>query len=470
MNITTPILSVSDRLTLRPKGSKALRRNFAIVCFIVTLGLLIASIVSSFIGSLGAVIDFLVSLAMIPGLIASVKRRERLSLVLAVWAMVTFILLISDIFTGGLTISDANVYINLMILAFLSSGSYTASKIYSHVINNEDEILRSFESKLMTIKEKSTGRYGLNLEALRISDQVGVFRFFSARNMNLMTCLAPFVFIMFGRTSNFSVLSCADALPYETNAFDPKYCLGNILAAGISLEAYIWQLSLSQFVQISLVRLSLLYILFNFLYDILLLHKYRAKLFGAGIKFTNIPTLADMVEDYIWNFQAIVLLSLLEFLVPANPNITGLTLVSSGIGALNVYEVQNIISINDTIPPGQSYYTVLQGTYYSSDGFFIFFQFLFVVALNCSYIISVYGYYHNSNNSALLTFFKEQEIITLASKWNIKIKYQIENKNNQILRIIKILHDRYPHEKIEVFVEALMVLLEEHDYLQKIQD
>lgn len=442
------------QLTLMPRGTPSQQRIFSLVFFVYTIIIFALTVFSSLL-----IQDFMGCLAIIPTLIACTIRKERLSRSLAIWGIVTLVLITMNVLINGYSIFNPYIIASIFSMLILTGGSYVAHKLYSPVIHDETEICKKFEEKLQNVKNAGPSKFGISLEALRISDSIGVSKFFSVRNASFLSCLAPFAFVLLSRTSDFSVYSC-----YNSNGdqIDNSFCIGNLLAAGISLEVYSWNLPIAVMLDILIIRISTLVIIYFFLQNVLLLHKYRAKLFGAGIRFTNNLSNSALVEDYLWNFQAIFLLSILEFIVPNNPSISGLTPTDTR----NLYMVNNIISYNETTPPGENFYAYLYTANYGSTNIGTFVIFIWTVIVNCSFIVSIYGYYLNSNTSALLAFFKEGDLLDLASKWNIKIRYEIENKNNEMLKVIRYLHKKYKHEKIEEFVEALLIILEENGCLK----
>lgn len=450
----------TKKLSLKLRGSEDVQKWFIRVTVAVTCTLFVLTVIQDLL-----IQRFLAVIAMVPVVIACFIRKRRISNALAIWGIMTLVLATMDLFLYGIPISNPIILVNSMAFVFQMGGSYFAHHIFSPAIQNEQEIFAQFEEKLKMVKEKPVNRFGIHYEALKISDHIGVFRFLSIRNLSLLSCLAPFVFVLLSRTSTFYVANCYDMVDNQVGpGTNNAYCTGNIQAAGINLTAYLWNLPFSVIFDILIARISALLIIYRFLQEILVLHKYRAKLFGAGIKFTNNISISTLVEDYLWNFQSIFMLGLLEYLVPANPTISGLT----PAGPINLYIIKNIISVYDTNPPGQDFYANLYTADYNSNDFGTFFGFVIIVLANCSFLISFYGYYGNANYSALLTYFKENDIIELASKWNIKVRYQIENKDNENLKIIAQLHNRYINERVEHFVEALMLTLEENDILKKI--
>lgn len=176
------------RLSLRPASSPKLQRNFAIGVIAITMVAFIITLARDLL-----IEDFLGVISMGPVIIAAYFRRQRLAAALAVWSIIICILLLMSHFTYGYSFGNVIIIINIIALGIQIAASFLAYMIYTPSMENEPRVLEYFETKLNEVKGRVIKSYSFNVDALRISDRIGVSKLFSVRNFSLLLCLFPFL-------------------------------------------------------------------------------------------------------------------------------------------------------------------------------------------------------------------------------------------------------------------------------------
>jgi hypothetical protein len=212
----------------------------------------------------------------------------------------------NNLYAEKITFVTYMLFIGLGLLGLLTLSS---PFLATTRLKNVQQIKADMQNRISLVNSKVIPPLDVDDKVIVYCDLVGTSSLLTFRNLTILSSIVPGLLNVFLSSTTLEIDMCLGEVNYAYEAANVTLCKLDFEYQGISLETSIFGSSFVSFP----ILIIIAFFLYSLIRTILLLHKYRAKFFAVGLKFSDQLGLYPILKDILWNA---VIVYILFFIIP----------------------------------------------------------------------------------------------------------------------------------------------------------